>query len=378
MTQLLTAIVITDTRNQFSCSKLAVGLYNCPLPVNPMRLNAIQPGAFGRQLAYEYSHSFLSFRFPVVYPNPAPYRLGEVPRSIIPDNQQSFLPFFGQLPQHPVEKLCRKTRYGPTTNKPQPNLFDIRSQQPITAPSLGVGIRLIRSLLYEPQRFCLSPTVQRRLSKTTSPDFIYISQHPFWVLCGQADQSVLGLFLRAYAGSGLVIQSRARFHLIPRRFMAWRIVSSETSDFVSPRSWQTSATSGKLQVERALPKCRGEWCSKARTCSHLASSSSGLAVLGRDDFCSRQPKPSVAKARITLRTVWSVQPSWRAIWRGVFPSALRRRIWLLRNVKASADRNPVRKPVCSLFVKGRTKRGSFMQPIFSQIPPIQIARLVLH
>jgi hypothetical protein len=378
MTQLLTAIVLTDTRNQFSCSKLALGLHDCPLPVNPMRLNSIQPWAFGRQLADEYAYSFLSFCFAVVCPNPAPYRLGEVPRGVIPDNQQSFLPFFCQLSQHPVEKLCRKTRYGFATNKPQPDLFAISSQQPITANCLGAWISLISSLLYEPQRFCLSPAVHRRLSKTTPPDFIYIPQNPLRVLFGQPDQAVARLFLRAYSGSGLVIQSRARFQLIPRRFIALRIVSSETSDFVSPRSWQTSATIGKLQVERALPNCRGEWCSKARTCSHLTSSSSGLAVLGRDDFCSRQPKPSVSKARITLRTVWSVQPSWRAIWRGVFPSALRRRIWLLRNVNASAERNPARKQVCSLFVKDRAKRGSFMPSIFSQIPCIQIAQLVLH
>jgi hypothetical protein len=170
MRQLLTAIVITDTRNQLSCRKLAFGLHNRPLPVNPMRLNAIQPWAFGRQLADEDAYSLLSFCFSVVCPNPALYRLGEVPRGIIPDNQQSFLPFFCQLPQHPVEKLGRKTRYGPPTNKPQPNLSAISSQQPITAHGLGVWIRLLSSLLYEPQWFCLSPTVHRRLSQTTPPE----------------------------------------------------------------------------------------------------------------------------------------------------------------------------------------------------------------
>lgn len=375
---MLTAIVSTDARNQFTRTKLALGLHHCPLPVNPMRLNAIQPGAFGRQLADEDSHSFLSLCFSVVCPDPAPYRLGEVPRGIIPDHQQRGLPFSCQLPQDPVEKFRRQTRYGPATNKPQPNLFPISSQQPITANCLGVWISLINRLLYEPQRFCFSPTVHRRLSKTTPPDFISISQNPLRVLFGQSDQAVPRLFLRAYAGSGLVIQSRARFQLIPRRLIALRIVSSDTSDFVSPRSRQTSATRGKLQVERALPKWRGDWCSKARTCSHLASSSSGLDVFGRDDFCSRQPRPSVAKARSTWRTVWSVQPRWRAIGRGVFPSALRRRSWLLRKVKASAERNPARKSVCSLFVKARTKRGSFMPLIFSQISPIQITQLVLH
>jgi len=378
MTQWLTAIVLTDTRDQVSCSKLALGLHNRPLPVHPMRLNAIQPWAFGRQLAEEDAHSFLSFCFSVVCPNPALDRLGEVPRGIIPDNQQSFLPFFCQLPQPPVEKLGCKTRGGPTANKPQPNLFAISSQQPITANCLGVWISLISRLLSEPQRFCLSPAVPRRLSQTTPPDFIYLPQNPLRVRFGQPDQAVARLFLRAYAGSGLVIQSRARCQLIPRRFMALRIVSSETSDFVSPRSWQTSATIGKLQVERAWPNCRGDWCSKARTCSHVAASSSGLAVLGRDDFCSRQPQPSASKARIPLRTVWSVQPRWRAIWRGVFPSALRRRSWLLRSMNARADRNPARKQAGSLFVNDRTKRGSFMPPIFPQLPHIQIAQLVLH
>lgn len=369
---------MTDTRNQFSCSKLAFGFHHCPLPVHPMRLNAIQPGAFGRQLADEDSYAFRSFGFAIVCPYPAPYCLGEVPRGIIPDNQQSFFPFFGQLSRQPVEPLGRQTRYGPPLNKPQPNLFAVSSQHPIAAHGLRGWGRPLRRVLYKPQRFCLRPPVQRRLSKTTPPDFSYISQNPVRVLFRHSEQAVPRLFFRACAGAGLVIQSRARFQLIPRRFMALRIVSSETSDFVSPRFWQTAAPIDSLQVERALPNCRGEWCSQVRICSHLVSSSSGLTVLGRDHFCSRQPKPSGSKARITLRTVWSVQPPWRAIWRGVFPAALRRRSWLLRTVKASADRNPVRKPLCALSVKDRTKRGSFMHPLFSQIPPIQIAQLVLH
>jgi len=174
-----------------------------------MRLNAIQPGALARQLAAEDAHSLLSFCFSVVCPNPALYRLGEVPRGIIPDHQQSGLPFFCQPLQPPAEKLDRQTRYGSTTNKPQPQLFAISSQQSITANCFGVWVCLLSRVLSEPQRFCLSPTVYRRLSKPTPPDFVSIPQHPPRVRCGQSDQPVPRLVLRAYAGSGLVIQSRA-------------------------------------------------------------------------------------------------------------------------------------------------------------------------
>jgi hypothetical protein len=175
-----------------------------------------------------------------------------------------------------------------------------------------------------------------------------------------------------------VIQSRARFQLTFILRSAWRIVSSDPHRFVSPRSCATSATICNVQVERALPHWRGEWCSKSRNCSHFASSSSGLAVLGREDFCARQARASDAKARIPLRTVWSLPPHCRAIWRGVLPSALKRRIWLLLSVKAWGDRNPVRKAACSLSVKDRTKRGAFIRPIFSHASAIQIPSLVMH
>jgi len=138
---------------------------------------------------------------------------------------------------------------------------------------------------------------------------------------GQADPPVARLFLRAYSGSGLLIQSRARRQLTPRRRKASRMVSSLTSAWVRPRAKQASAARFKVHSERAWPNSRGERWSKARSRSRLASSNSGRRVLGADDFCARQARPSEAKARMTLRTVWSVQPNCRAIWRGVRWSA---------------------------------------------------------
>ena len=61
-----------------------------------------------------------------------------------------------------------------------------------------------------------------------------------------------------------------------------------------------------------------------------------------------------------------------------FALGAQKKIWLLLSVNAWGDRNPVRKAARAISVKERTKRGSFMWPIFSQARTIQIPRLVMH
>jgi hypothetical protein len=60
---------------------------------------------------------------------------------------------------------------------------------------------------------------------------------------------------------------------------------------VSPSSQLTSAASGSVHTLVGLPKVRGLWCNRARSCSPRAASN----------------------ATRTRRTVSSSQPSWRAI-----------------------------------------------------------------
>ena len=64
---------------------------------------------------------------------------------------------------------------------------------------------------------------------------------------------------------------------------------------------------------------------------------------------------------IALRTVWSLQPKERAIWRAFFPSALAERIWQRRRTKASGERRPALMVPRSASLKGRTEIGRFMQ-----------------
>lgn len=161
-----------------------------------MRLNAIQPRAFGRQLTHEYSHPTFLLGFPIVGSHPDPHRLRDMPRGIIPDQHQGFLAFFDQSPTDPIEKLCSNTRYWPAPHEPQPDLFSICSQPPITANCFGIFIILIDRVFSQPQRFTVSPTVQPGLSKSTPPYFICIPQDPIRVPVGQSDQSLTRLFLR--------------------------------------------------------------------------------------------------------------------------------------------------------------------------------------
>ena len=159
MAKLLTTIIVTDARDQLRSSQLASWLNNCPLAMYPMRLNAIQPRAFRRQLTNDDSHPTFGLYFPIVCSQPATHRLRDMPRGIIPDQQQGFLAFFGQSATDPIEKLCRNARYWPATHEPQPYFFGICPQHPITANCFRIFIPPIGSVFYQPQRFSLSPTV---------------------------------------------------------------------------------------------------------------------------------------------------------------------------------------------------------------------------
>ena len=226
------------------------------------------------------------------------------------------------------------------------------------------------------QPITLCPTVRFGLSKARPPHFIQITQHPIGLLLGRADQPLASFLFRSYSESRLVIQSRARCQLTPRRRRAERMVSSLTWARASTFPQQTSATVLSAQSECARSVVRGLWCKMARNCSRFPASSSGVGVFGREDFCSRQARPSLSYERSTLRTVWSAQPSCRAIRRGVCPEALESRIWLRRTVKAWLERRAVRNFSSSFSHQGRTKIGSFIAAIFAHFPSIQRGLMV--
>ena len=107
----------------------------------------------------------------------------------------------------------------------------------------------------------------------------------------------------------------------------------------------------------AWPKARGAWCRIARSRSSLAPSSTGAALLGRDEPAVNAAKPLALKARIALRTVWRAQPKPAAIARGGWPAALNRTICARRTVNALRARKLASSWARSAPLSSRTKIG---------------------
>src|SRR5688500_11414365 len=78
---------------------------------------------------------------------------------------------------------------------------------------------------------------------------------------------------------------------------------------------RAAALSARAQL-LLWPKTRGDWCRIARSCSSLLPSSTGAALLGRDEPSVSAARPSALKARMALRAVWRAQRKPAAIARG--------------------------------------------------------------
>jgi hypothetical protein len=91
--------------------------------------------------------------------------------------------------------------------------------------------------------------------------------------------------LQAPFGSGLSGHRLARFQLIPKRWIASRIVSPETSRGVRFSAGQTWASPSRVLRLVAKPSSRELWRSHSFTRTRTASGSNIAAVLSCEDCC---------------------------------------------------------------------------------------------
>jgi hypothetical protein len=374
----------TDACCQLIGRKRSIGFNHPSFGMRPFGFNWVEPGTLDRQATDQDAHPLTTaFHLAIVCPDPGGYFLADMPRGIIPyQSQDSFVHCF-QPGATPFKKLNRDIADGTPVHETEqdflvdlPILFHPPQQQPVTSQCFRLWVFFGLSLFHQAQWLTLfSPGRQVGLGKTTPPGLITIALDPIPIRVAPADESVAALFLRSYAGSGLVIQCLARFHFTPRRSSVWRIVSSLTRRAVRPCSKLTSAASSKVHKLLGLSNSLGLRCNSARNFSALSSSKTAWVVWGRREPGFRASTPRSSKARITLRTVWSSQPRNSAIAGAVSPRALATRIWQRRTVKLSDERRPAFNCSRSSDVSSRTKIG-FLMP--GSIPYSRISCLRLH
>lgn len=290
--------VCTDAVCYFLGAEQTCGLHDVSFAMNPVRLDAVEPGALGGQVAGHNTYALASLPdLSIVCPEPVAHLVAHVPRDIVPDHDQSGLAHLFQLLAAPGQIVDSDGANRAPLHKAQPDLFWqgfrgswTRNQQAITSQRLGVRIVLGHGLLNQTQRFPFCcPSVHVRLRDPAPPDFILKADGIFRVMRYQFNQTVSVSFFRTYAGSGLVIHCLARFQRTPNRCNAVRTASRLTRFGVKLCSKLTSAANSSVHKLVSLPKSRGLWCSNARSRSDAATSNASAVRCGTFEPALRPP-----------------------------------------------------------------------------------------
>jgi hypothetical protein len=83
-----TATILTDMVDDFHSGEQAGWLHDCPLSVNPVRFDRIQPGTFDRQAPGEEADASVSLGLLTVGGDPRADRSADVPGRMVPDEDQ--------------------------------------------------------------------------------------------------------------------------------------------------------------------------------------------------------------------------------------------------------------------------------------------------
>src|SRR4051794_12727559 len=101
-----TAKVRTNAPGQLRSGKQAVGFDNGPLAMRPFRFDRVEPGAFRREAKGQNPYSFPAlFDLLIVFSDPGPHALADMPGGIVPNQQPSTLALRLQSLTAPIEKL---------------------------------------------------------------------------------------------------------------------------------------------------------------------------------------------------------------------------------------------------------------------------------
>src|SRR5215208_8275641 len=158
----------TDPLGELVSAEQSVGLDHFALAVYPFGFYGVKPRAlFRQQAAHDPRSGFAPALFDsaVMFSQPAPEFLGDVPAGVVPDEQQDFLAESFELFAAPREELRRYGAHGPTINEAQPCLLQLRKIESVAGDRFGLGIVFSDRPLEEAQRLSLlGPAAQGRQS----------------------------------------------------------------------------------------------------------------------------------------------------------------------------------------------------------------------
>jgi hypothetical protein len=140
MLNILAREIGADTPDEFCFVQEPIRFGNCPLGVDPLWLDSIQPRALDRQLADQDSHATLTLGLPVRGANPRADFLADVLTGVVPHQQQRLLAVGLQQLADPTEEGGRHMAHGTTFNEANQHLLHVGSKDPVTSDGLRVCI----------------------------------------------------------------------------------------------------------------------------------------------------------------------------------------------------------------------------------------------
>src|SRR5215212_337570 len=125
---------LANSVGKLVCSEKSVGFDHLALCVNPLRFDGVQPRALLRKQATDDPYSLTAlFDSAVVGTEPTPHFFGDVPRSVVPDENENLLANGLELSHAPLEKARRYRRNRPPVHEPDPRPIESGQVESVTA-----------------------------------------------------------------------------------------------------------------------------------------------------------------------------------------------------------------------------------------------------
>ena len=140
----LTAIIGIDPCFQFVGTQQPIRFRDGPLPMDPLRVNRVEPRTFTGHVADDEAHALrTALDLLIVLAYPVPHDPAAMPGGVISDQPQRGEALGGELGRAPGQKIDRHRTHGAPGHKSEPHLVGLlrpRPQQAITGQRLGIGI----------------------------------------------------------------------------------------------------------------------------------------------------------------------------------------------------------------------------------------------